>query len=202
MSHLSLRLGVVILAAGAGRRFGGGKLLALLDDRPLVQHVVDAVCDWGPAAVVAVLGHDADVAERIVDWGGATLVRNPDPDRGLASSLALGVAAAAALEPPLDGVFIALGDQPRVRTATFVALARAAAADGDAHPMVVPRYDREPDAVANPALLLRAAWPLVAGLTGDRGMGPVMAANPGLVLRVPIAGDNPDVDTPDDLRRM
>ena len=177
-------------------------MLALLDDRPLVQHVVDAVHDWGPAAVVAVLGQDADVAERIVDWGCATLVRNPDPDRGLASSLALGVTAVGVVDPPLDGVFIALGDQPRVRTVTFVALARAAAADDGVHPMVVPRYDREAEAVANPALLLRAAWPLVAGLTGDRGMGPVMAAHPELVLRVPIAGDNPDVDTPDDLRRM
>ena len=202
MSHPSLRLGVVVLAAGAGRRFGGAKLLALLDDRPLVQHVVDASLDWGPAAVIAVLGRDADVAQRIVDWGCAAVVRNPDPDRGLASSLALGVAAADRVEPPLDGVFIALGDQPRVRTATFVALARAAAADDHAHPMIVPRYTGEPVAVANPALLLRAAWPLIEGLTGDRGMGPVMAAHPELVLPVPIEGANPDVDTPDDLRRL
>lgn len=202
MTGPSLRLGVVIPAAGAGRRFGGGKLLALLDDRPLVQHVVDAACDWGPAAIVAVLGHDADVAELIVDWGCAVRVRNPDPDRGLASSLVLGVETAAAIDPPLDGVFIALGDQPRVRTSTFVALARAAADDPAAHPIVVPRYANEPDAVANPALLLRAAWPLVAPLTGDRGMGPVIAAHPELVLRVPLAGANPDVDTPDDLRRL
>lgn len=202
MTHRSLRLGVVILAAGAGRRFGGGKLLALLDDRPLVQHVVDAACDWGPAAIVAVLGHDAEVAELIVDWGCAVRVRNPDPDRGLASSLVLGVETAAAIDPPLDGVFIALGDQPRIRTSTFVALARAATDDPAAHPIVVPRYANEPDAVANPALLLRDAWPLVAPLTGDRGMGPVIAAHPELVLRVPLAGANPDVDTPDDLRRL
>ena len=202
MSGTSLRLGVVILAAGAGRRFGGGKVLALLDDRPLVQHVVDAALDWGPAALIAVLGRDADVAERIVDWGCAVLVRNPDPDRGLASSLVLGVAAAARMEPPLDGVFIALGDQPRVRTTTFVTLARAAAADGCAHPVIVPRYTGEPAAVANPALLLRAAWPLVERLEGDRGMGPVMAAHPELTLPVSIVGANPDVDTPDDLRRL
>ena len=42
----------------------------------------------------------------------------------------------------------------------------------------------------------------VATLTGDRGMGPVIAAHPELVLRVPIAGANPDVDTPEDLRRL
>ena len=151
---------------------------------------------------IAVLGRDADVAERIVDWGCAVRVANPDPDRGLASSLQVGVTAAVAVQPPLDGVFVALGDQPRVRTTTFVALARAATADGGAHPIVVPRYSGEAAGVANPALLLRAAWPLISDLTGDRGMGPVIAAHPELVLPVPIDGANPDVDTPDDLRRL
>ncbi len=197
-----LRLGAIILAAGAGRRFGGAKLLALLDDRPLVQHVVDAVADWGPAALVAVLGADAAIAERIVDWGDAMRLRNPEPDRGLASSLHLGISAVEAVEPPLDGVFVVLGDQPRVRTSTFVGIARAAAEDGRAHPIVVPRYAGEAAGVANPALLLRAAWPRVHALSGDRGMGPVIAAHPELVLAVPVEGTNPDVDTPEDLRRL
>ena len=202
MGECGLRLGVVVLAAGAGRRFGGGKLLALLDDRPLLQHALDAAADWGPDALLVVLGRDADVAERIVGWGDAQRLRNPDPDRGLSSSVRLGVAAAAALEPPLDGVFIALGDQPRVQSATYRRLARAADADAAAHAIVVPRYTGEAAGVANPALLLRAAWPLVETLTGDRGMGPVIAAHPELVLSVPIDGANPDVDTPDDLRRL
>lgn len=202
MSAPTLRLGVVILAAGAGRRFGGGKLLALLDERPLLQHVVDAASDWGPAALIGVLGHDADVAQRIVEWGEGRCVRNPDSDRGLASSLRLGVAAAAGVGPPLDGVFVALGDQPRVRTSTFVALARAATTDGARHPIVVPRYAEAPAAVVNPVLLLRAAWGLVDTLDGDRGMGPVIADHPALVLAVPVPGDNPDVDTPDDLHRL
>jgi CTP:molybdopterin cytidylyltransferase MocA len=192
----------VILAAGAGRRFGGAKLLALLDARPLLQHVVDAASDWGPAALIGVLGHDAEIAERIVDWGSGRCVRNPDPDRGLASSLRVGIAAAAAVEPPLDGTFIALGDQPRVRTSTFVAIARAAAADEGRHAIVVPRYAGAGAGVVNPALLLRASWSLVATLDGDRGMGPVIACHPELVLAVPVPGDNPDVDTPEDLRRL
>lgn len=202
MGECSLRFGVIVLAAGAGRRFGGGKLLALLDDRPLLQHVVDAAADWGPDALIVVLGHDADVAERLIGWGEAKRVRNPDPERGLASSLQVGLAAAAAVEPPLDGVFIALGDQPRVRPATFRLLARATDRDLAAHPIVVPRYTGEAAGVANPALLLRAAWPLAAALEGDRGMGPVIAAHPELVLPVPVEGANPDVDTPDDLRRL
>ena len=199
----ALRLGVVVLAAGSGRRFGGAKILALLDERPMLQHVVDTAAETGTDALIVVLGSDADVAELIVEWGGAIRVRNPEPEQGLASSLQVGIAAAAAVEPPLDGVFVALGDQPRVRIATFRALARAASSQaGPPRPMVVPRYADEPAGVANPALLLRAAWPLVASLQGDHGMGPVIASHPELVLVVPLAGANPDVDTPEDLRRL
>ncbi len=40
---------------------------------------------------------------------------------------------------------------------------------------------------------------LAAGLDGDRGLGPLLAAHPELVAEVPVAGANPDVDTPGDL---
>src|SRR4029079_4307747 len=45
----------------------------------------------------------------------------------------------------------------------------------------------------------RAAFGLVAETGGDRGLGPVLAAHPELVTEVPATGDNPDVDTTDDL---
>jgi SAM-dependent methyltransferase len=48
-------------------------------------------------------------------------------------------------------------------------------------------------------LLRPAAFDLVAEATGDRGLGPVIAANAAAVLEVPVAGHNPDVDTPADL---
>ena len=51
-------------------------------------------------------------------------------------------------------------------------------------------------------LLLPPAWPLVAGLQGDRGLGPLLAAHPELVIRVPVGGSNPDVDTPTDLAAL
>jgi SAM-dependent methyltransferase len=41
----------------------------------------------------------------------------------------------------------------------------------------------------------------VAEATGDRGLGPILAAHPDLVVEVPVAGTNPDVDTPEDLVR-
>jgi SAM-dependent methyltransferase len=48
-------------------------------------------------------------------------------------------------------------------------------------------------------LLGRAAFPLAGQASGDRGLGPLIAAHPELVREVPVEGDNPDVDTRDDL---
>ena len=58
------------------------------------------------------------------------------------------------------------------------------------------------DAAPNPVLLLPAGWPLVARLTGDRGLGPLLAADPDRVVRVAVPGANPDVDTPADLAAL
>ena len=41
------RVTAVVLAAGAGSRFGGGKLLASLEGRPVLQHVLDRLAEAG-----------------------------------------------------------------------------------------------------------------------------------------------------------
>ena len=81
----------VVLAAGAASQFGGVKLLAELGGRPVLQHVLDAVEAQGLGEVVVVLGDDAEAMERAIAWRGERRVRNPDPGRGLASSLSVGL---------------------------------------------------------------------------------------------------------------
>ena len=81
----------VVLAAGAGSRFGGGKLLASLEGRPVLQHVLDRVADAGLGDVVVVLGDDAAAIEQAIDWRRERRVRNPDPGRGLSSSVRIGI---------------------------------------------------------------------------------------------------------------
>jgi len=197
----------VILAAGAGSRFGGGKVRAALDGRPLLAHVLATVREAGIGRVVVVLGRDAGaVLGAVREVEPATLERvlvavNPTPERGLATSLRLGFGAATAASQaasPPAGVLVLLGDQPRVRADVLRALCGAATSAGAI--AVVPRYAE--DAAPNPVLLLPAGWPLVARLSGDRGLGLLLAANPARVVWVAVPGANPDVDTPDDLAAL
>jgi CTP:molybdopterin cytidylyltransferase MocA len=189
------RVVAIVLAAGAGSRFGGHKLLATVEGRPILQHALDRLAETGLVDTVVVLGDDADAIEGAITWRSERRVRNPDPGRGLASSLQIGIEA---LDERIDAALVVLGDQPRLSSQVIGALLAAPRSAG--RPIVVPAYAG--DGGRNPVLLGRAAFGLVASATGDRGLGPLLASHPELIHEVPVAGDNPDVDTRADLVAM
>jgi molybdenum cofactor cytidylyltransferase len=192
-----VRVTAVVLAAGASSRFGSNKLLARLDGRPVLAHVLEAVAASGLDATVVVLGHDCAAVEATIAWRSERRVVNPRPQDGLASSLRVGLDAAAE-DPATDAVLVVLGDQPHLRREAIRAV--LAAARGSPAPFVRARHAA--DDAPNPVLVRRAAWALAAGLSGDRGVGPLLAARPELVLAVAVDGANPDVDTPADLAAL
>ena len=187
------RTAAIVLAAGSGSRFGGGKLVARLDGRPLLDHVLGAIHDAGLPHTIAVIAPDSSDLATIAAARGAQVVINPAPGDGLSGSVRVGLAALETMD--LDAALIALGDQPRTSAATIRALLEAEVPAGRS--IVVPRY--RGGGGANPALLLRAAWPLAGRLEGDRGFGPLISRHPKLVVEVDLPGDNPDVDTHADL---
>jgi molybdenum cofactor cytidylyltransferase len=196
-----MNVAAVVLAAGSASRFGGGKVLADLDGRPLVGHVVDAAREARLAPIV-VVGPPSGALD-MADLGDVRRVVNPHPEEGLSGSVRLGLRAlgdggADAVES-VEAAVILPGDQPRVRAAVILALIEAAAGTPDAG-FVVPRYAG--DGSRNPVLVRRAVWRLADELAGDRGFGPLLAAHRELIREVPVDGDNPDVDTRDDLRRL
>ncbi len=184
MAAMDGRVAAIVLAAGAGSRFGGGKLLATVDGRPLLQHALDRLAEAGIGDVVVVLGDDAAAIEAAIEWRAERRVVNPEPERGLSSSLAIG---RAALGEGTDGVLIALGDQPTLRTDVIRSLL-GAPTDRD-RPVVVPAYAE--DRGRNPVLVRSAGFALLDEATGDRGLGPILAAHPERVLEVPVAGFEP-----------
>jgi molybdenum cofactor cytidylyltransferase len=187
----------VVLAAGASRRFGSPKLLAPLDGLPVLQRVLDAVARAGLRDVVVVLGDDAAALRAAVTWRSERIEVNPRPRDGLSSSLRIGLDVAAE-DRTVDAVLVLLGDQPAVRPAVIAAVLDAA--ETAAQPIVRVRYAR--DEAPNPVLVRRAAWALAAGLSGDRGLGPLLVERPDLVAEVAASGANPDIDTTEDLARV
>ncbi|HEV2007078.1 MAG TPA: nucleotidyltransferase family protein [Candidatus Limnocylindrales bacterium] len=190
-----MRVVGLVLAAGASRRFGSDKLAASLDGHPLLDHVLDALRAVPLAEIFIVTRRE----RAIPGADDLCVVVNPVPEEGLSSSLRTGLAAIAELEgAPVDAILIALADQPSIDPANIRQLLAAARTSN--RPVVVPAYDH--DGSPNPVLLRRAAFTLGEEVTGDRGLGPVLAAHPDLVHSVPVRGTNPDVDTEADLARL
>ena len=182
----------VILAAGRGRRFGGGKLLAPIGGRPMLQHVLDLAAAVSLSPVVVVLGHASSALERALEWHREIRILNPHPEEGISCSLRVGLSALAGSDT--GRVLILLGDQPRLtreQVSTILAVAR-----DPERPIVVPRFGGRP---GNPVLLERPSWPLAAALQGDRGMSQLFARRADLVRYIDLPGANPDIDTPADL---
>ena len=76
--------------------------------------MLDALAEAGVGEVVVVLGDDAAAIEGAIAWRGERRVVNPDPERGLSSSLQVGFEAVPATA---KAVLVALGDQPLVSAA-------------------------------------------------------------------------------------
>lgn len=116
----TLKHGCIVMASGAGVRFGGNKLMAELCGEPLVGHVVRATDGlFGRRVVVT---RHADVAA-LCETLGAQVVLHDEPGRN--DTVRLGMEAM----DGCDTVTFVQGDQPLIRPASIAALLRAAERD-------------------------------------------------------------------------
>jgi molybdenum cofactor cytidylyltransferase len=201
----STRCDAVVLAAGAGRRFaehaGGRKLLAPFEGRPLVAGALDAAFAAPARRVLLVTDGDPDLARVARDQAGS-LGRADDLDVIVAAEAAEGMGASlrtavAALPPDSDGVFVFLGDMPRVPPGLARDLAGALRPGVDA---VAPCFAGRR---GHPVLFGRACYPALRSLDGDVGAREVLAALGERLALVdgPDDGVLFDVDRPGDLTR-
>ncbi|WP_158541583.1 nucleotidyltransferase family protein [Pelagibacterium lacus] len=159
----------LVLAAGASRRFGAdNKLLAEIEGRPMVEHILMRIAALPFAQRLAVVDDLEGPVAGIARRHGITPVLSPDAATGMGASLAAG---AKALGSESAAVFVLLGDMPFVPAAIFAALA-ARLED----PVSIAR-PRTPQGPGHPVLFARRHFSALAGLEGDSGAGAVIAAH-------------------------
>jgi CTP:molybdopterin cytidylyltransferase MocA len=182
-------IGGLVLAAGAGTRFGGRKQLAELDGLPLLEHSLRAMMAAPVGRVVVVLGAGAEHVLAAVDLHGAEPVLCPRWDEGQSASLACGLAELSDCE----AVVIALGDQPRMSTE---AVRRVIAARSDGVDAVRATYSGNP---GHPVLLERTLFDRMRDVSGDHGARNLLLSVPTRAVPCEDLGGGEDVDTPAEL---
>ncbi|GAA3584204.1 nucleotidyltransferase family protein [Amycolatopsis ultiminotia] len=189
------RVAGLLLAAGAGRRFGRPKALVELDGEALVQRAVRTLTEAGCDPVRVVVGAAADEVRRLLP-DRIEAVEATEWQDGMGESLKAGLRHLIERETRASAVLVHLVDLPWVPPA---ALRRVLAEAGET---VVARgaYDGVP---GHPVLFGRRWWPEIAdAATGDRGARDWL--KPRTDVRLVECGDlgnGHDVDRPGDLQR-
>ena len=162
----ALRVGGLVLAAGAGSRMGNRpKCLLQLNGMSLLERQLQAMSLAGVRPVGVVLGHHAEriLQEGVLTRWAAQQVRNPRPDDGHVSSLRIGLKA---LPAELDAVLVALADQPLIDAQAVQALLAAFAQRPAGTQMLQPSVQGLP---GNPVVFSGAVMAQI--LAGDEHMG-------------------------------
>jgi CTP:molybdopterin cytidylyltransferase MocA len=186
--------GAVILAAGAGLRMGGiaKALLANRGGNTFLATVIASAREAGAREVIVVVGapHGDAVAARARELG-ATVVINPEPERGMASSVAVGFAAIPGTA--CTAAWLWPVDHPDVSAATLRTLVASLGEHAAARPVVDGQR-------GHPPLIARALWPQLAAC-GDvaGGARAVLAEADVIDVAVTDPGCIHDVDRVEDL---
>ena len=171
----------VLLAAGAGSRFGGGKLLAEFGGDRLFERAMNVL--------------PKELFSRESERRGFLAVRNSAPEKGVSLSIRLGLEAV----KPCSAVLFLVCDQPLLRKESVLRILEA----GAAHPEKIVVPEGADGRLGNPCLFPAAYFPELAALEGDRGGKRVIRAHPEAVLTVPLPEKELfDTDTKEDLSRL
>jgi molybdenum cofactor cytidylyltransferase len=194
-------LEAIVLAAGAGVRFGGPKLTTPWRGGTLLDGALAAALTAPVRGVWVVSGADPGVffiTKRFAAAQGLSekvrLVRARDHAEGMAASLRAGLEA---LPPDAAGVFVFLGDMPRIPPGLTDQLAKAL---GRGAPAAAPVYEGQR---GHPVLFGAELFDELASLEGDIGAREVLdrLGSQVALVQTPDPGILFDVDEPGDLNR-
>jgi molybdenum cofactor cytidylyltransferase len=193
------KVGAVLLAAGASRRFGAeSKLVADFRGEPLLRRVARTLCDSGLADIVVVTGHELQLCCDAIQGLPVRCAHNENWQRGMSTSIAAGIAA---LDPDLDGAFIVPGDMPLLGSDIIKRMHAQFTAAG-AGTIVYPATPEGEQ--RNPVLWPRRFFAGLSALMGDAGAKSLLQkhAREAVAVSVEDASAFLDVDTPAELEAV
>jgi nicotine blue oxidoreductase len=192
----------LLLAAGAGRRFGGPKALVrpAADAPTLLESAVATLRAAGVGRVVVVVGADACRVTPLAAATGAEVVTATGWAAGMGASLRAGLQHLTEYpaETAADLVLVTLVDLPDVGAEVVRRVLAAARGEGAAA-LVRAAYGGAP---GHPVALGREHWAGVAAAAeGDRGARSYLQGTAHRLVECGDLATGRDVDTPEDLGR-
>ncbi|HEX9615220.1 MAG TPA: nucleotidyltransferase family protein [Bacteroidota bacterium] len=188
------RIGIVILAAGGSERLGSPKQLLFYKGSSLIRSITKEALNSRANKVAVVLGAEYETIEAEIARQHVVIVRNRDWEKGIGSSIRAGVGA---IQEGMDGILIALSDQPLVATPHLnFLIERYKESPGD---IIASQYS---DSLGVPALFPRKYFPELLALPDDSGAKSVILGHQSSVTPVPLPEGSIDIDELSDLKKL
>jgi molybdenum cofactor cytidylyltransferase len=194
---MSSGIAAIVLAAGGSTRLGQPKQLLEFHGETLVHAAARAALEGGCDLVCVVTGHEQDAVTRaIADLRPVIFVHNEGWQRGMGSSIRLGVGAVQMVNPVSVAALLLTCDQPTVDEEVVRGLIEHRRRTGKG--VVASEYE---GTLGIPALFDRACFPELLRLPEDRGAKAVIQADPERIARFEFPAGAIDLDSPEDVRK-
>jgi molybdenum cofactor cytidylyltransferase len=151
--------------------------------------------DCGRVAVV--VGGERDLIESELRETPAFVIHNPQWERGLGTSICVGLEHLLGAHPKMDAIVLLACDQPFVDAQTISALMTMREDSGQ--PIVASRYA---NTLGVPALFDRSCFKALRALPDDSGAKALIESRRGDVAEIAFEQGAIDIDTPADFERL
>ena len=181
----------IMLAAGNSRRFGSNKLLYEIDGVPMYLRTLEklqkAASELGNCEIIVVTQYEEIAAK--AQKSGVRVLINPHPERGISSSMQIGLATA----KESSACLFTVSDQPWLTTETIVDLVRKFQSEQKGMACTILN-----NKTGNPCIFSRKYYQELMEITGDKGGKQIINRHPEDVayLEIEDAKELVDVDVP------
>jgi molybdenum cofactor cytidylyltransferase len=190
------KISSILLGAGESRRMGMDKLSLPWGKETVFEHCFKTLLQSNIGELVVVLSHKNKKLNDRFQGNKVKVVVNPHPEKGMSASIRKGLQA---IDPKSQGILIALGDQPLLKTRTINALINSfSPKKGD---ILLPSYN---GMRGNPVLFDRCYRKELESLKGDVGGRPILErySKNVRVFRTKSKGVVLDIDTWNDYKNI
>ena len=185
----------IVLAAGESKRFGDkNKLSEMIDDKPIINHVLDSLFEiFDYSELIVIIGHDHKLIKNLIFNKDIKILENLDYKKGIGTSIALGINY---LERDIDGVMIIPADMPYLNSNDLFNLEKRFI-ELNCEKVVMPEHNSK---IGNPVILPRNYFKILKNLKDDFGARSLIRKKDIITLKTGF-GTIFDIDTRDELTK-
>lgn len=193
-----MKVSIIILAAGASTRMGAPKQLLLIDGKTLIKRINEIALDTSCYPIVTVLGANRALIRHELDKMPLTIIDNPQWEKGMSSSIKMGLAGAYMTQKEIDAVIFLTVDMPFVNVKLINEMIQKAIENPDSD-IIACKYDNQ---IGIPVLFKRNLLADLLELEGDEGAKKIVLKNKDKTLFVEFPEGKYDLDTIEEYRNF